>query len=119
MFEKADVLIEGEHDTRGARRSSILTGHSLVDATGLLVLPGGIDVHTHLDMPFGGTVSADDYSHRHAGCGHRRNDDDRRFRPAGKGTRMRDALDIWRAKAEDKACIDLWSAHDRDRSGIR
>jgi len=32
-----------------------------VDASGMLVLPGGIDVHTHLDMRFGGTVSADDY----------------------------------------------------------
>src|SRR5689334_21596663 len=33
----------------------------LLDAAGKLVLPGGIDVHTHLDMPFGGTTSADDF----------------------------------------------------------
>ncbi len=34
---------------------------TVVDATGLLLLPGGIDAHTHLDMPFGGTTSADDF----------------------------------------------------------
>ncbi|HEY3615659.1 MAG TPA: amidohydrolase family protein, partial [Candidatus Sulfotelmatobacter sp.] len=33
----------------------------ILDASGKLVLPGGIDVHTHLDMPFGGTTSADDF----------------------------------------------------------
>src|SRR6202453_3894480 len=56
----ADVLIEGE--TIAAVGAGIdASGHDVVDATGMLVLPGGIDVHTHLDMPFGGTVSADDY----------------------------------------------------------
>ena len=46
-------------------------GAQVVDAVGLLVLPGAIDAHTHLAMPFGGTVSADDYESgtRAAACG--------------------------------------------------
>jgi dihydropyrimidinase len=46
-------------------------GAEVVDATGKYVLPGGVDAHTHLEMPFGGTVSADDYfaGTRAAACG--------------------------------------------------
>ena len=47
--------------SRGRAQIDPAEGHTVVDATGLLVMPGGVDVHTHLDMPFGGTVSADDY----------------------------------------------------------
>src|SRR6201994_4225584 len=57
---RADVLLEGEKIAQVA--SSIPeANHKIVDATNLLVMPGGIDVHTHLDMPFGGTTSADDF----------------------------------------------------------
>ena len=103
--EKADVLMEGS-TIREVRAHIDPKGHTLVDATGLFVLPGGIDAHTHMDMPFGGTVSADDFltGTRAAAIGGTTTIVD--FAIQAKGTRMRDALDIWRAKAEGKACID-------------
>ena len=58
---KADLLIDGA--TIKEIRAGIEPGaaETVVDATGLLLLPGGIDAHTHLDMPFGGSNSADDF----------------------------------------------------------
>src|ERR1700761_5491812 len=103
--EKVDILIEG--GTVAEVRANIdPAGHTVVNATGLFVLPGGIDAHTHMDMPFGGTVSADDFltGTRAAAIGGTTTIVD--FAIQAKGTRMRDALDIWRAKAEGKACID-------------
>src|SRR6201991_2778998 len=58
--EKADVLIE-ESTIREVRENIDPKGHTVVEAAGLFVLPGGIDAHTHMDMPFCGTVSADDF----------------------------------------------------------
>ena len=55
---QADILIEGE--TIRAIGSG-LTGAKTLDASGCFVMPGGIDPHTHLDMPFMGTSSADNY----------------------------------------------------------
>ena len=57
---QADVLIEGDTIAQVAAHIDP-TGHMLVEAAGLLVMPGGINVHTPLDMIFGGTTSADDY----------------------------------------------------------
>ena len=54
---KADVLVEGE--TIKAIGEG-LRGDSTLDANGCFVMPGGVDPHTHLDMPFGGTVTIDD-----------------------------------------------------------
>src|ERR1700737_2629147 len=101
----ADVLIEGS-TIKEVRVGIDPAGHMVVDATGMLVLPGGIDAHTHMDMPFGGTVSADDFETgtRAAAMGGTTTIVD--FAIQAKGTRMRDALDIWRGKAEGKACID-------------
>ena len=81
-------------------------GHTVVDASGLLILPGGIDAHTHLDMPFGGTTSADDFETgtRAAAIGGTTTIVDFAIQP--KGTKMRAALDTWWKKAEGKACID-------------
>src|SRR5262245_59911504 len=55
---QADVLIDGE---RVVAIGHSLSGETTIDARGKYVIPGGIDVHTHLDMPFGGTVSSDNF----------------------------------------------------------
>ena len=55
---EADVLIEGGRDH--PYRAN-LKGDEVLDATGCYVMPGGIDPHTHLEMPFMGTYSADDF----------------------------------------------------------
>src|SRR6266567_8531600 len=101
----ADVLIEGT--TVKEVRSDIDAGtHTVVDATGMLLLPGGIDAHTHLDMPFGGTTSSDDFETgtRAAAFGGTTTLID--FAIQAKGTRMRDALDTWWKKADGRAVID-------------
>ncbi len=103
--QRSDVLIEYQSITRVSADISP-AGHSLVDATGLLVMPGGIDVHTHLDMPFGGTVSADDYltGTIAAAIGGTTTVID--FALQSRGHTMREAYDTWRAKSKDKACVD-------------
>jgi dihydropyrimidinase len=103
---QADVLIEGT--TIKEVRSGIPAGsvETVVDACGLLLLPGGIDAHTHLDMPFGGSKSADDFETgtRAAAIGGTTTIVD--FAIQARGTKMRTALDTWWKKAEGKACID-------------
>ncbi len=108
-LQEADVLVEGETITQvGA--SLHAAGHTVVDASGLLVMPGGIDVHTHLDMPFGGTVSADDYrtGTMAAAIGGTTTVID--FALQSIGSTMRAAREAWLAKAAGKACID-YSLH--------
>src|SRR3989441_2403664 len=72
----------------------------------MLLLPGGIDAHTHLDMPFGGTTSRDDFETgtRAAAFGGTTTLID--FAIQAKGTKMRDALDTWWKKADGRAVID-------------
>jgi dihydropyrimidinase len=102
----ADVRIDGE-TIQEVRAGIPAEGiDRIIDAAGMYVLPGGIDCHTHLDMPFGGTTSADDFETgtRAAAFGGTTSIVD--FAIQARGTRMRDALDTWWKKAEGKACID-------------
>jgi dihydropyrimidinase len=102
----ADVLIEGERIREVRAGIPESSAEKIIDAAGMYVIPGGIDAHTHLDMPFGGTTSADDFETgtRAAAFGGTTSIVD--FAIQGRGTRMRDALDTWWKKAEGRATID-------------
>ena len=101
----ADILVDGSV-IREVRKGIDPAGHEVVDASGLLVLPGGVDAHTHLDMPFGGTYSADDFETgtKAAAIGGTTTIVD--FAIQSRGMKMRTALDTWWGKAAGKASID-------------
>ncbi len=102
----ADLLIDGATIKEIRAGVPASSADKVVDARGLLLLPGGIDAHTHLDMPFGGSQSADDFltGTRAAAIGGTTTIVD--FAIQARGTKMRDALDTWWKKAQGKACID-------------
>src|SRR6201993_5517133 len=103
---KADLLIDGATIKEIRAGIPASAAQTVVDASGLLLLPGGIDAHTHLDMPFGGSRSADDFETgtRAAAIGGTTTIVD--FAIQARGTKMRTALDTWWKKADGKACID-------------
>jgi dihydropyrimidinase len=77
-----------------------------IDATGKYLFPGGIDAHTHLDMPFGGTTSSDDFETGTTAAAHGGTTTIIDFAIQPKGSTLRAALDTWHAKAEGKAATD-------------
>ncbi len=83
-----------------------LKGEKIVDAQRMYVFPGAVDMHTHLDMPFGGSVSSDDFytGTVAAACGGTTSIVD--FAIQTQGGTLKQALDTWMKKAEGKAVID-------------
>jgi len=102
----ADVQATGGTITRIGKDLAPAAGDTVIDATGQLVFPGGIDVHTHLDMPFMGTTSSDDFDsgHRAAAAGGTTTHID--FVIPARGKSLHDGLAAWNAKAKGKASID-------------
>ena len=102
----ADVLIVDEKIAMIGRDLPDTGVDEVIDATGLYVMPGGIDPHTHLDMPFGGTTTADDFftGQRAAAFGGTTCHIDFSLQP--KGGSLKDAVDIWHEKANGNAVID-------------
>jgi dihydropyrimidinase len=103
---RADVGVRDGRVVAIAERLAPEDGTRVIDATGKYVFPGGVDSHTHLDMPFGGTVTADDWRSGTiaAACGGTTSLVD--FCIPERGQSLADALKVWHAKAEGKAAID-------------
>ena len=102
---EADVYVDGGKVALIGRGLS-LPADTVVDASGCLVLPGGVDVHTHLDMPAGEISSADDFETgtRAAAFGGTTTVVD--FATPERGQSLLAALDAWRTKAEGRAVVD-------------
>ena len=77
-----------------------------IDATGKFVMPGGIDAHTHMDMPFGGTASSDDFETGTRAAAYGGTTCIVDFAIQTKGEALRTGLDLWHRKAEGKAAAD-------------
>ncbi len=105
----ADILVEGE------RIAALLTpgtvpvdpGTTRIDARGKLVVPGGIDVHTHMEMPFGGTHSADTFSTGSRAAAHGGTTTIVDFAIQPRGGSARQGLETWMARAEGSCAIDF------------
>jgi dihydropyrimidinase len=109
----ADVLVDGEIIAALLSPGSSLLGvdlegnvDSVVDATGKYVIPGGIDPHTHMELPFGGTQASDTFETgtRAAAWGGTTSIID--FAVQRYGERVEEGLAAWHAKAAGNACID-------------
>ena len=104
----ADVLVDGETIAAiGADLASNgTTAEETIDATGRYVIPGGIDVHTHMELPFGGTFAKDTFETgtRAAAFGGTTSIVD--FAVQSKGKSLREGLDAWHAKAQGNAVTD-------------
>lgn len=102
---QGDILIEDGVIT-GIGLNLEREGAEIVDATGTYVFPGGIDPHTHLDMPFGGTVTADDFETGTIAAAFGGTTTVIDFCLTNKGKPLSESVQTWHQKAVGKAVID-------------
>jgi dihydropyrimidinase len=102
---EADVLIDGERIAAVGNGLDVAVDRT-IDAAGKWIIPGGIDPHTHMELPFGGTFAKDTFETgtRAAAFGGTTTIIDFAVQPRG-GT-LHEGLDVWHEKADGKACID-------------
>lgn len=102
---KADVLIQnGKIAAIG--KGFDTSNAEIIDAKGKYIFPGGIDPHTHLEMPFGGTVSKDDFESGTIAAAFGGTTTLIDFCLTNKGEPLQNAIDTWHEKSKDKAVID-------------
>ncbi|ADU29579.1 dihydropyrimidinase [Evansella cellulosilytica] len=98
LIENEKIVAIGSHlDADGAE---------VIDAKGCYVFPGGIDPHTHLEMPFGGTVSKDDFETGTIAAAFGGTTTVIDFCLTNKGEPLKNSIDTWHKKSKDKSVID-------------
>lgn len=104
--QEADVLVDGEKVAALLTPGTPIEGAKTIDATGKYVVPGGIDVHTHMELPFGGTFASDSFETgtRAAAWGGTTTIID--FAVQVKGQGLMDGFEAWREKADGNCAID-------------
>ncbi|MGQ0847582.1 MAG: dihydropyrimidinase [Actinomycetota bacterium] len=104
--QQADVLIEGEVVTALGLAGNQWAADQVIDAAGKYVIPGGIDVHTHMELPFGGTFASDNFETgtRAAAWGGTTTIID--FAVQTKGQNLMDGFEAWMGKADGNCAID-------------
>jgi dihydropyrimidinase len=101
----ADILVE-DGKVAMIAKSIDLEADRVIDAKGRLVIPGGIDPHTHMDLPFGGTSSSDDFETGTIAAAYGGTTTIIDFAVQYKGQALAEALDVWFVKAEGRTSID-------------
>jgi dihydropyrimidinase len=101
-----DVYVEDERISL-IGESLDVAADRVIDASGKYVLPGAVDPHTHLDMPFGGTVTIDDVESGHIAAAFGGTTCHVDFVIQPQGMSFGEALETWQAKANGKALIDI------------
>src|SRR5215213_3424566 len=101
-----DVFIENERISL-IGESLDVDADKVIDASGKYVLPGGVDPHTHLDMPFGGTVTIDDVESGQTAAAFGGTTCHVDFIIQPQGSTFADAIADWRSKANGKQVIDM------------
>jgi dihydropyrimidinase len=102
----ADVLVDGETIAAVSAPGTFDTADTVIDAAGKYVLPGGIDAHTHMEMPFGGTFSADTFATGTTAAAWGGTTTIIDFAVQAKGTSLLATMDKWHEKADGHCAID-------------
>ena len=101
----ADIYVDGEVVAL-IGRELVIDADTVIDASGKLVLPGGVDPHTHMELPFGGTTTSDTFETGTRAAAHGGTTCIIDFAVQSRGMSTLEALDLWHAKAAGRTAVD-------------
>ena len=107
--DRADLLVDGEKIREVGPGLEVLDAE-IIDASGKLILPGGVDPHTHFDLEMYATVSSDDHYSGHKAAAFGGTTTVMDFIPQPPSGSLRSGVETWHAKVDNKAAVD-WGFH--------